>query len=80
MINELKDLRNSKDETKEVHSSFDKSHCLLMSLMFREVCKMGKCLKGAAMRNEGLFNPSAQGCWDKWRIKGHGSANHKLWR
>lgn len=42
-----------------------------MSLMFREACKVGKVsIKGAAMKYEGIFNPSAQGCWDQQRLKG----------
>lgn len=32
---------------------------------------MGKVsIKGAAVKNEGIFNPSAQGCWDQQRLKG----------
>lgn len=32
---------------------------------------MGKVsIKGAVMKYEGIFNPSAQGCWDQQRLKG----------
>lgn len=32
---------------------------------------MGKVsIKGAALKNEGIFNPSAQGCLDQQKLKG----------
>lgn len=35
-------------------------------------------VKGAATGNEGLFNLTGLSHWDKLRIKGWSSANHKL--
>lgn len=55
---------------REVHSSFESRAAFAVFDVHRSMQGGKVSIKGAAKTYEGIFNLSAQGCWDQQRLKG----------